>query len=206
MRRVVSTAALAACTAVPNVQAQEAQAREAELPSIRVEAASDADSLHLDSRSSSASRLGLTLRETPASVEIVSQQAMRERGASTLSEALRGATGLAGGGPPSSPTTLSSRGFTDILYLYDGLRMSGAGSTNRVEDTWNYERIEVLKGPASVLQGDSAIGGIVNFQTKRPDRDNPSREAMFSYGSYGSTRTGIGLGDNFGETGAYRID
>ncbi|MFY1904582.1 TonB-dependent receptor [Achromobacter xylosoxidans] len=206
MRRVVSTAALAACTAVPNVQAQEAQAREAELPSIRVEASSDADSLHLDSRSSSASRLGLTLRETPASVEIVSQQAMRERGASTLSEALRGATGLAGGGPPSSPTTLSSRGFTDILYLYDGLRMSGAGSTNRVEDTWNYERIEVLKGPASVLQGDSAIGGIVNFQTKRPDRDNPSREAMFSYGSYGSTRTGIGLGDNFGETGAYRID
>ena len=71
MRRVVSTAALAACTAVPNVQAQEAQAREAELPSIRVEAASDADSLHLDSRSSSASRLGLTLRETPASVELL---------------------------------------------------------------------------------------------------------------------------------------
>lgn len=201
MRKVVSTAAFAACAAVPGVQAQEA-----ELPAIRVEARSEAEGLRLDSRSNTASRLGLTLRETPASVEIVSQQTMRERGASTLSDALRGATGLAGGGPPSSPTTLSSRGFTDILYLYDGLRMSGAGSNNRVEDTWNYERIDVLKGPASVLQGDSAIGGIVNFQTKRPDRDNPSREAMFSYGSYGSTRTGIGLGDNFGETGAYRID
>lgn len=201
MRKVVSTAAFAACAAVPGVQAQEP-----ELPAIRVEAASEADGLRLDSRSSTASRLGLTLRETPASVEILSQQTLRERGASTLSDALRGATGLAGGGPPSSPTTLSSRGFTDILYLYDGLRMSGAGSTNRVEDTWNYERIEVLKGPASVLQGDSAIGGIVNFQTKRPDRDNPGREAMFSYGSYGSTRTGIGLGDNVGETGAYRID
>ena len=201
MRKVVSTAAFAACAAMPGVQAQEA-----ELPAIRVEAASDAEGLQLDSRSSTASRLGLTLRETPASVEIVSQQTIRERGANTLSDALRGATGLAGGGPPSSPTTLSSRGFTDILYLYDGLRMSGAGSTNRVQDTWNYERIEVLKGPASVLQGDSAIGGIVNFQTKRPDRENPGREAMFSYGSYGSTRAGIGLGDNFGETGAYRID
>ena len=201
MRKVVSTAAFAACAAVPGVQAQEA-----ELPAIRVEAASDAEGLQLDSRSSTASRLGLTLRETPASVEIVSQQTIRERGANTLSDALRGATGLAGGGPPSSPTTLSSRGFTDILYLYDGLRMSGAGSTNRVQDTWNYERIEVLKGPASVLQGDSAIGGIVNFQTKRPDRENPGREAMFSYGSYGSTRAGIGLGANFGETGAYRID
>lgn len=201
MRKVVSTAAFAACFAAPGVQAQQT-----ELPAIRVQAASEVGSLHLDSHSHTASRLGLSVRETPASVEIVSQQTLRERGASTLTEALRGATGLAGGGAPSSPTTLSSRGFSDILYLYDGLRMSGAGTNNRVEDTWNYERIEVLKGPASVLQGDSAIGGIVNFQTKRPDRDNPGREAMFSYGSYGSTRVGIGLGDNFGETGAYRLD
>ncbi len=203
MRKVVSAAAIAACAAVPAVQAQE---DEKELPAIRVEAASETEGLALNAKSGTASRLGLTLRETPASVEIVSQDAMRQRGASTLSEALRGVTGMAGGGPPSSPTTLSSRGFTDILYLYDGLRMSGAGSTNRVQDTWNYDRIEVLKGPASVLQGDSAIGGIVNFQTKRPDRDNPGREAMVSYGSYGTTRTGIGLGDNFGQTGAYRID
>ena len=201
MRRVVSTAAAAAWSVMPSVQAQEVV-----MPAIQVEAASETDSVHLDRRSSSASRLGLTVRETPASVEIVTQQSMRERGADTLEEALRGVTGLSGGGTPASPTTLSSRGFTEILYLYDGMRMSGAGTNNRVEDTWNYERIEVLKGPASVLQGDSAIGGIVNFQTKRPDRDNPSREAMFSYGSYGSTRLGIGLGDNFGETGAFRLD
>ncbi|MDQ8034322.1 MAG: TonB-dependent receptor plug domain-containing protein, partial [Bordetella sp.] len=201
MRRVVSTAAVAAWSVMPGVQAQEVL-----MPSIQVETASETDSVDLDRRSSSASRLGLTVRETPASVEIVTQQSMRERGASTLEDALRGVTGLAGGGTRASPTTLSSRGFTDILYLYDGMRMSGAGTNNRVEDTWNYERIEVLKGPASVLQGDSAIGGIVNFQTKRPDRDNPSREAMFSYGSFGNTRLGIGLGDNFGETGAYRLD
>ena len=84
MRKVVSTAAFAACAAVPGVQAQEP-----ELPAIRVEAASEADGLRLDSRSSTASRLGLTLRETPASVEILSQQTLRERGASTLSDALR---------------------------------------------------------------------------------------------------------------------
>lgn len=201
MKRVITTAALAACAAVPTSQAQEI-----ELPSFFVEATGDSEGLHLDGLSRSASRLGLTVRKTPASVEIVSQRTMRERGASTLTEALRGTTGLSGGGMPSSPTTLSSRGFSDILYLYDGVRMSGAGSTNRVEDTWNYERIEVLKGPASVLQGDSAIGAIVDFQVKRPDRSNPSREAMVSYGSYGNTRTGIGIGDNFGESGAYRVD
>lgn len=177
-----------------------------ELPSVSIVGGQDRDSLQLDNRSTSASRLGLTLRETPASVEILSQDVIQERGARTLSEALRGAAGMAGGGTPAAPTTLSMRGFTNVLYLYDGVRMSGAGVTNRVEDTWNYERIEVLKGPASVLQGDSAIGGIVNFQTKRPDRGNPSREALLSYGSYGSTRAAVGLGGAVGETGAYRID
>ncbi|MFN9471525.1 TonB-dependent receptor [Acidovorax sp.] len=198
-----SAVALAATAAM---QGALAQAVEAELPAINIQAGQDRDSLQLDNKSSSASRLGITLRETPASVEILSQDLMQERGARTLSEALRSTAGMAGGGPPSSPTTLSLRGFTNVLYLYDGVRMSGAGVTNRVEDTWNYERIEVLKGPASVLQGDSAIGGIVNFQTKRPDRNNPGREALLSYGSYGSTRAAVGLGGAVGETGAYRID
>lgn len=198
-----SAVALAAAAAL---QSGLAQTVEAELPSVDIRTGQDRDSLQLDNKSSSASRLGLSLRETPASVEILSQDLMQERGARTLSEALRSTAGMAGGGPPSSPTTLSLRGFTNVLYLYDGVRMSGAGVTNRVEDTWNYERIEVLKGPASVLQGDSAIGGIVNFQTKRPDRHNPGREALLSYGSYGSTRAAVGLGGAVGETGAYRLD
>ncbi len=198
-----SAVALAAAAAL---QSGLAQTVEAELPSVDIRTGQDRDSLQLDNKSSSASRLGLTLRETPASVEILSQDLMQERGARTLSEALRSTAGMAGGGPPSSPTTLSLRGFTNVLYLYDGVRMSGAGVTNRVEDTWNYERIEVLKGPASVLQGDSAIGGIVNFQAKRPDRHNPGREALLSYGSYGSTRAAVGLGGAVGETGAYRLD
>ena len=198
-----SAVALAAAAAL---QGGLAQTVEAELPSVDIRTGQDRDSLQLDNKSSSASRLGLTLRETPASVEILSQDLMQERGARTLSEALRSTAGMAGGGPPSSPTTLSLRGFTNVLYLYDGVRMSGAGVTNRVEDTWNYERIDVLKGPASVLQGDSAIGGIVNFQAKRPDRHNPGREALLSYGSYGSTRAAVGLGGAVGETGAYRLD
>lgn len=197
--------ALAAATAMQSGWAQLA-APERELPAVSIQGGQDRDSLQLGNKSTSASRLGLTLRETPASVEILSQDLMQERGARTLSEALRSTAGMAGGGPPSAPTTLSLRGFTNVLYLYDGVRMSGAGVTNRVEDTWNYERIEVLKGPASVLQGDSAIGGIVNFQTKRPDRDNPGREALLSYGSYGSTRAAVGLGGAVGETGAYRLD
>lgn len=194
--------AAAAVTAFQASYAQEG----AELGTITVEGSREADGLHLRESSGTASRLGLSVRETPASVEILTQDAIQQRGARTFSEALRGMTGLTGGGPPSSPTTLSTRGFSSLMYLYDGVRSSGAGVTNRVQDTWNYERIEVLKGPASVIDGEGAIGGVVNFVTKRPDRSNPNKEALLSYGSYGSTRAAFGFGGALGDASAYRLD
>jgi iron complex outermembrane receptor protein len=194
-----------AVATVTAFQAAYAQSS-AGLDAITVEGSRDASSLHLEESSGTASRLGLSVRETPASVEILSQDAIQQRGARTFSEALRGMAGLSGGGPPSSPTTLSTRGFTSLMYLYDGVRSSGAGVTNRVQDTWNYDRIEVLKGPASVLDGEGAIGGVVNFVTKRPDRDNPHKEALLSYGSYGTTRAAFGFGGALGDASAYRID
>lgn len=194
--------AAAAVTAFQVSYAQEGK----ELGTVTVEGSRETNSLHLGESSGTASRLGLSVRETPASVEILTQDAIQQRGARTFSEALRGMTGLTGGGPPSSPTTLSTRGFTSLQYLYDGVRSSGAGVTNRVQDTWNYERIEVLKGPASVIDGEGAIGGVVNFVTKRPDRNNPNKEALLSYGSYGSTRAAFGFGGALGDASAYRLD
>lgn len=162
----------------------------------------------LDQPAQTGSRLGLTPRETPASIELISQEAMQQRGARTLEEALRGAAGLTVGGNPSSPGIASTRGFTGgfITYLFDGARISTPTMSNRPQDSWNYERIEVLKGPASVLYGEGAIGGAVNFVPKQPDRNAGGAQALLSRGSHGAVRAGIGLGGALGETGAYRFD
>lgn len=205
---VAFTRTVAVVAVAATGQAASAQnTTETQLPAVNVQGRRDAtQSIPLDQPSSTASRLGLTLRETPASVEVLSQEVMQQRGARTFSEALRSVTGMTGGGPPSAPTTLISRGFSALTYLYDGTRTSGAGNVNRIQDTWNYERIEILKGPASVLFGEGAIGGTINFITKRPDRNNPSTEALLSYGSYGSHRAAVGKGGALGEAGAYRFD
>ncbi len=201
VRTAIATAAALA------VHAAGAQTRETELRPVDITGNREGETLQLDAPTAgTASRLGLTPRETPASVEVLTQDIMQQRGSRTLAEALRTAPGVTAGNPPSAPTTASTRGFNSLLYLYDGVRTSGAGAVNRIEDTWNYERIEVLKGPASVLNGDSAIGGIINFVTKRPDRNNSSTEGLLSYGSYGSTRAAVGLGRPVGESAAYRID
>ncbi len=155
-----------------------------------------------------ASRLGLTVQETPASVEVITQDVIERRGARSLDEALRGAAGVTSGGNPGSPSQASTRGFTSgfVTYLYDGNRISVPTMSGRTQDTWNYERIEVLKGPASIMYGEGAIGGAINFVTKRPDRDNPVLEALLSYGSFGTWRAGFGINRPIGETSAMRID
>jgi iron complex outermembrane recepter protein len=161
-----------------------------------------------DTESQTGSRLGLTLRETPASVETITQETMQLRGARTLEEALRGAVGMTAGGNPGSPGVASTRGFTGgfVTYLFDGARISTPTMSSRPQDSWNYERIEVLKGPSSVLYGEGGIGGSVNFVPKRPDRNASGVEALLSYGSYGALRAGVGAGGALGASGAYRID
>lgn len=166
---------------------------------------------NLTEKTGTASRLGLSIKETPASVDVITQEQITQRGARTFEEAIRGGVGMSAGGNPGSPSIGSTRGFTGgfITYLYDGSRISSAGMASRPQDTFNFDRIEILKGPASVLYGEGAIGGVVNFVTKRPDRNNPSKEAMVSYGSFGTLRAGAGIGTAVGADGtdgAMRID
>jgi len=163
---------------------------------------------NLDARHGGGSRLGLSVRETPASVEVISQETLQQRGATTLEEALRGAVGVTAGGAPGSPGVASTRGFHSgfLTYLFDGSRVGVPSMTSRPQDSFHYERIEVLKGPASVLHGEGGIGGAVNFVTKRPDRRRIGSEALLGVGSRNSLRVAAGRGGLLGATGAWRLD
>ena len=173
------------------------------------DAALEAGRIPLDEASTTGSRLGLKLNEIPASVDVVGAQAVRERGFTTVQEALESTPGVTGGGSPGDPNVFSLRGFTmnQITHLYDGLRAGPAGMTSRPLDAYHFERIEILRGPASVLYGEGAVAGAINFLPKRPDRAGFHGDALVSYGSYDTTRAGIGLGGPIGEAGLYyRLD
>ena len=167
-------------------------------------------SLHLEEASPSASRLGISIRGISASVEVVDHTLMQERGLRTISEAVQGATGLSVGDSPGNPTNFSMRGFTNnqLRLLYDGLMIGPASMTSRPRDTWNLDRIEILKGPASVLYGEGALGGAINFVTKRPLReDHVTTDALLSVGSYNTLRTAVGSGGPLGSDKLhYRVD
>ena len=165
--------------------------------------------LHLTQPSPTASRLGLTLREIPASIEVIGQQTIQERGFRSISEAIEGAMGVTVGDAPGDPANFSMRGFTNnqIRLLNDGLLTGPANMTSRPRDTWNLDRIEILKGPASVLYGEGAIAGAINFVTKRPVREVQGTETFLSYGSFNTTRAAVGSGGRLGTDKLhYRVD
>jgi len=164
--------------------------------------------LGLQEQSQGSSRLGVTVREIPASIDVISQQAIQERGLRTVSEAMESATGVTVG-DVFGVSTFSIRGFTgnQTRVLYDGLWVGPRGFVVRPRDSWNLDRIEILKGPASVLYGEGAIAGAINLVTKRPTRDAPSTEAFLSYGSYNTVRAGVGRSGTLGtDKLRYRVD
>jgi hypothetical protein len=117
------------------------------------------------------SRLDLNARDTPASVEVTTREQLEARGDTSLVDAITRSTGITSlGHPGNSGSALSARGFTDstsVMRLYDGTRQYGVGVSFPF-DTWSIDRIEVLRGPASVIYGDGAIGGVVNVIPKSP--------------------------------------
>ncbi|MDA9520389.1 ligand-gated channel protein [Bradyrhizobium sp. CCBAU 11434] len=157
----------------------------------------------------SASRLGLTVRQTPATVEVISAETMREQGYRTVSDVAQGAVGVTAGDNPAEPSAFSMRGFTNsqINTLYNGIKIGPQNMTSRIMDTANLEAVEILKGPASLISGEGAAGGAINFVTKQPHTGPIRNEADFSYDSLNSFRAHYGSGGSTNVQGLdYRFD
>jgi iron complex outermembrane receptor protein len=165
--------------------------------------------LNTNSVAVSASRLGLTVREIPATVEVIDQQTIRDQGYRTVSEVAKGAVGVTSGDNPAEPSAFSMRGFTNsqINTLYNGIKIGPQNMTSRVMDTANLESVEILKGPASVMSGEGASGGAINYVTKQPTSGPVRNDAFFSYDSLNSFRSSYGSGGSTNVQGLdYRFD
>ena len=153
--------------------------------------------------------LGLTARQTPATVEIVDQQLIREQGYRTTTETAQGFPGVTAGDGPGAAANFSMRGFsgTQINTLYNGIKIGPSEMTNRIMDTYNLDRVEILKGPASLLSGEGATGGAVNYVTKAPHTGPIVNEAFTGWDSINGFRFGAGSGGSTNIKGLdYRFD
>ena len=125
----------------------------------------------------SGSRLGLTPRQIPATVEVIDKQTIQDRGLKTTTDVAEAMVGVTAGDAPGAPGAFSMRGqtFSQVNILYNGISLGPTGFTSRITDTGNLEQVEVLKGPSSLLSGLGAVGGAVNFVTKKPHTGRSER-------------------------------
>lgn len=206
-------AAWAAEDARPSERAQSQPSRSDStvLPPVVISSASQPPGLALSEPTSTGSRLGLTPRETPASVEVLSGDTIRERGDLSVREAVTRATGItANGAPGNGGTALAARGFAgqgSVMQLYDGTRLYVASGTVTFPfDTWSVDRIEVLRGAASVMVGEGAIGGVVNVIPKKPMRAPIANELQLTGGTQKTARAAFDSGGAVNETLSYRFN
>ncbi len=169
-----------------------------------------------------ATRRATDVQAVPTPVSVLDSAMLRERQPNTAADLLRELPGvdvIGTGTNQARPSIRGQRGQR-ILLLQDGLRLNNArrqqdfGEIPGIVDVATIQRVEVVRGPASVLYGTDAIGGVMNIITKVPsfakDAPKSSGSLGYRYGSAGElTRGEASLGARAGNfvllaTGAKR--
>lgn len=153
-----------------------------------------------------ATKTDATLVETPQSISVITRQQMDDQAAQTLDAALRYTPGVYSQDNDLRFDQLTLRGFDAESYL-DGLKLNRTTwfATPRI-DPWFLERIDVLRGPTSVLYGQSGPGGLVDMQTKHPT-DTPLHEVYVGIGNDDRDQAGFDFGGPLDDQGdlSYRL-
>ncbi|WP_455922046.1 TonB-dependent siderophore receptor [Pseudomonas putida] len=159
------------------------------LPDTNVNAASDSESAwgpttgYLATRTAAGTKTDTALVEAPRSISVATRQQMDDRGVQTLEDAVKYMPGIvsASYGSDTRYDWLRVRGFEPTQFL-DGLPLPKGTYANPKMETWDLERIALLRGPASSLYGQTPPGGLLDMVSRRPSEET-SHEISLQYGS-----------------------
>ena len=186
-RRLALAMALAFAAGAAHAQS------ETRLPEVRVTGPSSDDETYVAPTAASATRIEAPLRDVPQTVNVVPRAVIRDQGARSLEQVLKGIPGVALSHGDGQRDQVTIRGFSAIADQFiDGLRDDAL----YFRDLSNVEQVEVVKGPAAVLYGRGSSGGLINRITKKPG--TAVREITLQAGSWDQRRAEIDLGTAFG--------
>jgi len=155
-----------------------------------------------------ATKTDMPLEKTPQSISVVTAEEIALHQPKSAKEALSYTPGVSVGTRGASNTydQLIIRGFaadnqSQNNYL-DGLKLQGNFYNDAVIDPYMLERVELLRGPTSVLYGKSSPGGLMNMVSKRPTT-TPLHEIQFKAGTNSLFQTGFDFSDALDDDGVY---
>lgn len=198
-----STISLAVLLASTSVAAAEATSDSADvtLPQVNVTDSSDHEAArgpvngYVARKSATATRTDTPLNEIPQSISVISADRVREQNAQTMQEVLRYTAGVHADvyGLDNRGDWFYLRGGSEGSTLLDGLRLPVTGWYGMVRnEPYAFERIEVLRGPSSVMAGQNGPGGVVNLVSKRPLTE-AQNEVQMQLGNYNHKQLAVDM-------------
>ena len=156
---------------------------------------------------STATRTDTPLRDVPQSIQVIPRQVIEDQQAIGIEEVLENAAGVSfRGNDGGRGIELNIRGF-EAPILRDGFSVTARGGDFAEPEVANLERIEVLRGPASVLFGQADPGGVINLVTKQP-LSEPYYNVQLQGGSHGFVSPSLDFSGPLTEDGRllYRLN
>jgi iron complex outermembrane recepter protein len=140
-------------------------------------------------------KLAVPLKDIPVTVNSISSDLLSKQDTDDMVAALKNVNGINPVLTYGGFQHYIIRGFQDFTLLIDGFRdeRHNISTSAPMSNLANVERIEVLKGPASVLYGHSALGGVINVIRKKATVE-PVYNFSSSYGSFNSKKVTVGAG------------
>lgn len=164
-------------------------------------------SLYRGDVASGGARIDVAVRELPLSITVLTDQLIQDRALRNLRDLADNVAGVEAriGGPAAFSNDFVLRGFSAFSAgsAVNGFR---ADAFIAAREPQHMERVEFLKGPASVLYGATgALGGLVNYVTKTPEQQDFARFAA-NVGAFGFGRTTADINARLGDTLGLRVN
>ena len=138
---------------------------------------------YLATRTAAGTKTDTALVEAPRSISVVTRQQMDDRNVQNIDDAVRYMPGIVASsyGSDTRADWLRVRGFEPTQFL-DGLPLPKGVYANPKQETWNLDRLALLRGPASSVYGQTPPGGMLDMVSRRPSAESSS-EIQVEYGS-----------------------
>lgn len=175
------------------------------LPGVSITGTKERDSNSVRATTTTVGKGNQEIRDVPQSITVLTEKVIDDLKLTSLRDALHYTAGI---------TFAAAEGGTDQDFRLRGFSLATTGDllidgmrdpSSYERDTFNLERIEVMRGSASMLFGRGSTGGVVNQVMKKPELLDQS-DVIATVGSRGYFRTTIDLNQRTGETSAFRLN
>ena len=209
----IRTTPLLVVLALPMLSNAQDASREAVLPAVAVSGqglgeATEGTGSYTTGKSRTATPLSLSLRETPQSVSVVTQQRIEDQGLSSITDALNNVTGVSVHQYETSRAQFTARGFDINALMIDGIPTTWDQSWSSGEIMTSlaiYDRVEVVRGATGLTTGAGDPSAAVNLVRKRATSKEFTGMAEAGIGSWNERRAMFDIATPVNEAKTFRV-